>query len=196
MDAAGGPQGKAKPKPSVAKRPAMTIAKFPARSPTAKAPPAASSGRMWHGGFKVQTRWLKKVQKTFTLCEGTQRGGLMSKARGNTQQLRAGVPPPPMPSVINSLSLTGQWNARFSQQHVRSQEWRSEKNVIFVAGRPVGVIICSHLGAGPVEWDGYHNTTFSPLRPVILCGPSGRTVQAPDMDCKFTVIEWWKDFVF
>jgi hypothetical protein len=47
-----------------------------------------------------------------------------------------------------------------------------------------------------MEWDSYQNFMFTPLRPCVLFGPSGMSVQAPKMAHKFTVIEWWKDIMF
>ena len=96
------------------------------------------------------------------------------------------------PEVLQSQSLMAQWNARWDDKHVNSKDWRPEKNTIMVAGRPVGVLIVSHQGASPIEWDSYHNLVFYPLRPVILFGPTGMSVQAPKMQHKFIVIEWWK----
>ena len=181
-----------KAKPTVAmKRPATAITSFPALSPVARAPPVPASGQLWHGGPKVQKPWLKKVQKAHELCRSAHTPHMMSKTRGTAESLDANIPPP-MPSVLSSLSLTAQWNARWQDKHVNSKDWRPERNTIVIAGRPVGVIIVSHQGSSPIEWDSYHNLLFKPLRPVVLLGPTGRSMQAPKLEHKFTVIEWWK----
>ena len=183
-------------KPSTSKRAAVAIKSFPALSPVTKAPPAVAVGGMWHGGHKVQKPWLKNVQKSIMLCRESHNPGMESKASGSSQQFKACVPPPPMAEVILSMSLMAQWNARWSDRHVTSKEWRSERNLINIAGRPVGVLVVSHEGASPMEWDSYMNLIFKPLRPCILFGPSGMSAQAPNMQCKFTVLQWWKDIVF
>lgn len=197
MDAASGSHPKAKAQNTVKKRPAMAIRSFPAKSPIAKAPPSQPVGGMWHGGHKTQKPWLKQVQRPYELCRESQpKGGLMCKAQGSSQQFKAAFPPPPMPDVIASLKLMAQWYSRWSDKHVTSKEWRSERNLVVIAGRPVGAIIVSHQGASQNEWDSYHNLIFSPLRPCVLFGPTGKSVQAPKMAHKFTVIEWWKDSMF
>ena len=185
-----------KAKASAKKRPAMCIRSFPALSPVAKASPAHAVGGMWHGGHKVQKTWLKNVQKSFQLCRKSHPVGMESKACGSTQQFRAGCPPPPMPGILASMDLMSQWHARWADKHVGSKEWRSERNLITICGRPVGVLVVSHLGALPMEWDSYHNSSFAPLRPCILFGPTGMSVQAPKMAHKFTVIRWWTDIIF
>ena len=179
----------------VLKRPAMSISSFPALSPVAKAPPAPAAGQLWHGGPKVQKPWLKQVQKSFTLCRDAHKPKTTSKSRGSAVAFQAHVPPP-MPEVLMSLSLMAQWNARWTDDHVNSKDWRPEKNLINVAGRPVGIIVCSHLDAGPIEWDSYQTLLFKPCRVVVLLGPTGKSVQAPTMANKFTVIEWWKVLFF
>ena len=209
MDSAGGIKAKAMSrakKQHIQKRPAMAIASFPARSPVrnalparspmVKAPPGVPARQLWHGGPPVQKPWLKKVQKAHMLCRGAIKAGLMAKAPGYKHGFQAGIPPPPMAAVLHSLSLMAQWNARWQDKHVTSKDWRSERNTVMVAGRPVGIIIVSHQAASPIEWDSYHNLIWHPLRPVILFGPTGLSVQDPKMQCKFTVIQWWKVFVF
>lgn len=196
MDSAGGSETKAKAKPSVKKRPAMAIRSFPALSPVAKASPAKAPGGMWHGGPQVQKPWLKQVQKAHQLCRSSHNPGMESKAAGSSQQFKSCVPPPPMPEVLGSMSLMAQWHARWGDRYVNSKEWRSERNLVCIAGRPVGVLVVSHQRASPMEWDSYHNFTFEPLRPCVLFGPTGMSVQAPKMSPKFTVIEWWKDIMF
>ena len=196
MDSVSGSTNVCKAKSSAKKRPAMCIRSFPALSPVAKASPAHTVGGMWHGGHKVQKPWLKNVQKSFQLCRKSHPVGMESKACGSTQQFRAGTPPPPMPGILASMDLMSQWHARWADKHVGSKEWRSERNLVSIAGRPVGVLVVSHLGALPMEWDSYHNSTFEPLRPCVLFGPTGMSVQAPKMAHKFTVIEWWKDIMF
>ena len=195
MDSVSGSTTVVKAKPSAKKRPAMAIRSFPALSPVAKASPAHAVGGMWHGGHKVQKPWLKKVQQSFQLCRSSHHPGMESKASGSSQQFKACVPPPPMPGVLGSMNLMAQWHARWADKHINSKEWRSERNLVNIAGRPVGALVVSHLGASPMEWDSYHNFTFEPLRPCILFGPSGMSVQAPKMAHKFTVIEWWKDIM-
>ena len=100
-----------------------------------------------------------------------------------------------MPEILMSLNLLSQWYARWDERNVRNQNWRSDRNLITAQGRPVGVLVVTHQAAAPIEWDTYFNMIFYPLRPVILFGPTGRSVQAPGMDHKFTVIEWWKDII-
>ena len=186
-----------KARPSVSKRPAQAISSFPSLSPVSKAPPPRPAGELWYGGPKVQKPWLKQVQKSFQLCrsKGNPKKG-ETKSKATSVAFKAGVPPPPMPDVIMSLKLMAQWNARWDDLHVSSKDWRPERNVIVIAGRPVCVLMVSHQGAKALEWDSYHNLIFGPLRPVVLLGPTGHSAQAPKMQPKFSVIEWWKVFVF
>ena len=100
-----------------------------------------------------------------------------------------------MPEILMSLDLLSQWYARCDEKNVRNINWRSDRKLITIQGRPVGVLVVTHQAAAPIEWDTYFNMIFYPLRPVILFGPTGRSVQAPGMDHKFTVIEWWKDII-
>ena len=145
----------------------------------------------------MQKPWLKQVQKAHQLCrsKGNPKRG-ETKSKATSVAFKAGVPPPPMLAVIMSLQLMAQWNTRWGDMHVKSQDWRPERNVIVIAGRPVCVLMVSHQGAKALEWDSYHNLIFGPLRPVVLLGPTGHSAQAPKMQPKFSVIEWWKVFVF
>ena len=197
MASAGGSKGiLPKARPSCVKRPAQAISSYPWLSPVAKAPPAKHVGQLWYDGPKVQKPWLKQVQKSHEECRKSHRATMMSKSKGSSRAFQGCVPPPPMVEVLRSLDLTAQWNARWSDEHVTSKDWRPERNTIVLAGRPVGVLIVSHQGASPLEWDAYPNMVFSPVRPTVLLGPTGMSVQAPSMKHKFTVIEWWKVIFF
>ena len=94
------------------------------------------------------------------------------------------------------IEIDGPMGNPWGDRRVKSQDWRPERNVIVIAGRPVCVLMVSHQGAKALEWDSYHNLIFGPLRPVVLLGPTGHSAQAPKMQPKFSVIEWWKVFVF
>ena len=180
----GGPPMQAVPKP-IAVQPAFR----PSRKPS-MAPPR--TGTLWHGGPRVQVDWLKLHNNAFDRISFNRRTDARPKVPPkNTERPMPGVPPP-RSSVLKSLKLCAQWNARWDPKIFGAKDFKPEMNTGMICGRPVQVLVVSHAHAPPLEWDPYHVFAFWPLRPVVLCGPSAGSPEAPKMVHKFSVIQWWK----
>jgi hypothetical protein len=180
----GGPPPRAMPKP-VSRSPAVA----PLFVPKA-CPPLV--GKLFHGGARVQKEWLKKVNRPHDRSDYLQKSDLRPKAASFSSDRPEAGHPRPMAAVLKSEHLLAQWNARWSSKLRSAKDFRPEMNTAMICGRPVVILVCSHDGAPPLEWDAYLNMAFHPIRPVVLLGPTARSPDAPGMVPKFSVISWWK----
>jgi hypothetical protein len=179
------------------KKPSATpIAAFPKQPVTGKAAAPKKIPGLWPGGVRTQKDWLKAVRKPHDKIKFKRQTGLAPKAAVDSSQRPVFGLPPPIADVLESEDLMSLWNARWEPERVRAADWRPERDAIYIAGRPVRVLIVSHHGAGPLEWDSYPNMIFYPLRPLVLYGPHAKSTEASKMNPKFSVIQWWKVFVF
>ena len=124
------------PLPSVPPRPSAKPLHLRPPPPKAKAGPV------------VQPPWLVKVNAPHNAIdlEAKHNPGLLAFS------LCRPLPgiPPPMASILASLELMQQWNARWAPKNLNAVDFRPEKDLITIFGRKVGVICCTRHGAGPL----------------------------------------------
>ena len=184
----GGPPVRPVPKP-ISRSPAAA----PLFRPTQSLPQV---GAVFHGGPRIQQPWLKKVNNAHDRISFLHKSNAKPKSGSSPYDRPTAGLPPPIAEVLQSESLLALWAARWTPGVVTAKDLRGEMNTGMICGRPVQVLCCSHNHAPPLEWDAYLNLAFFPLRPVVLCGPSAGTAEAPRMQHKFSVIQWWKVIVF
>ena len=57
---------------------------------------------------------------------------------------------------------------------------------------PLQSIIVSHNQAPHWDWNPYMAYALRPLRPVVLLGVTGKSTEAPKLQNKYSVCQWWK----
>ena len=56
----------------------------------------------------------------------------------------------------------------------------------------IEALVISHNSAPAWDWNPYMSYALRPLNPVVLLGVTGRSIDAPKMQYKYSVMEWWK----
>ena len=56
----------------------------------------------------------------------------------------------------------------------------------------VEALVISHNSAPPWDWNPYMRYALRPLNPVVLLGVTGKSTEAPKLQNKHSVMEWWK----
>ena len=175
------------------KKPAAApIAPMPSKAPHRMGAAVKKLSGLFPTGLSVQKDWLKRVRIPHDKLKFKATTGLAPKAAVNSSMRPVSGIPPPIAEVLCSENLLSLWQSRWEASKVRAADWRPERDTINIAGRPVRALVVSHHGAGPLEWDTYFNMMLHPFRPLVLYGPHAKSTEAPAMNPKFSVIQWWK----
>ena len=184
-------------KAATLKRPAAPpIAPPPTKAATMKEPAKRRISGLFPSGLATAKDWLEKVRQPHDQIKFRAKSGLSPKAAVDSSMVPYPGIPPPIAQVLKSHDLLRLWSARWEKDRVKAFDMRPEKDAIVIAGRPVRTLVVSHHKAGPLEWDTYFNMLYAPLRPLILFGASAQSSEAPTMNAKFSVIQWWKVIVY
>ena len=119
-------------------KPTMAISSLPPLSPITNAPLAKHGFQFLHGAPGADEK-----QQEPTSDDKKELAGDDKEEHACDVDTGPDSEGPQDVQRLKSLELLAQWNARWSDEHVRSKEWPPERNMIVIAGRSVGVLIVS-----------------------------------------------------
>ena len=137
-------------------------------------------------------KWLMDVAEAHRavseLKGKSQSSGSAELAAVQSFQIPLNVPPP-SPEASAEPETMEEHALRWLQ--AKPADVRPEDNTTCVMGRPSELLVVSHHGATPPEYDPYMVYAFYPLRPKYLVGRRG-SVCAPNEKELKSGIQWWK----
>ena len=80
----------------------------------------------------------------------------------------------------------------WSAENMQQGNFRPERYIVMIAGRPVVCVTLSHNAAPAGETWPYLRDLFKPVVPLVLFGCTGRSSHAPNLRRAFSVSQGWK----